>query len=615
MAGPWEKYTGTAGPTGPWDQYRKPAKTAAQLKATDPSEYDPESPAWQEKYGATSGNTGWQNFSQGVERRLAQIGRGTKQALTEGREMMDPFGSTIARVTGTPLPSDKLRDAETDQRRMEAPLFNTRGGKAGGLFADVGVGVLSSRIPGANTERGVALTGGALGGVQPLTQGESRGESAALGAGTSLLANEVVGRLSDAWSTAAQNRAAQRAMTSSGAQASGSAQAAASSTGGGAGSATTITANPQMSARTGISFGTAGEAPSAGLTAAQRNVLERGRELGMRVTPGQALGNKNVQRVEAKLESQPMTAGTFDAIKDNNLRVVTREYAREIGEDTDEITRGVLGRAEDRIGGVFNRVLDEADIQYTNNLQTRLAELEARAGNELVPEEMTVINKQLSSILDKATRTDNGAISGRAYQNIRTSLNRIAQGNRPNLAYYAGQLRNTLDDALQNSVSGSEAAALREARRQWRFLSIGTERQGAINIGTGRVSPGAMTSAVQSADEAGFLFGGRQSRFYDALEFSKAFQPLVGDSGTATRMPLSISEMALGVPMRIATGAYASAPSVNLAVSAQQSAGAAARQAADAGGMLAPYLAPYLPRTVAGPAGLLGAYAGQKEPQ
>jgi hypothetical protein len=94
---------------------------------------------------------------------------------------------------------------------------------------------------------------------------------------------------------------------------------------------------------------------------------------------------------------------------------------------------------------------------------------------------------------------------------------------------------------------------------------------------------------------------------YDALRFAQAHQPIVGDSGTATRSMLTNPlEMLAKIPFNLATRAYTSSPSVNAAVAAQ----AAAQNAGNSAAVTAPLLqglSPYLPVA----SGLLGINAAR----
>jgi hypothetical protein len=75
-----------------------------------------------------------------------------------------------------------------------------------------------------------------------------------------------------------------------------------------------------------------------------------------------------------------------------------------------------------------------------------------------------------------------------------------------------------------------------------------------------------LASALTRKDPNGFVFGRNTTPMYEAARFAQAFRPIVGDSGTATRMmeytPLNVL---LSLPTNIAASAYTSTPATAIA--------------------------------------------------
>ena len=547
-----------------------------------------------------AGQSFGRNMIQGVGASLSALGRGARQVGTEALEAMTPFDTLVRRGSGQPLRSDVLRQREADIRELEEPLMATGGGATGRIASDIGVGIAGARyMPGSQTEWGAARLGGLFGLTKPLDPNENRAESTLRDASLAVAGREVGNALNARF----QRPAPPAAPTTP------SASASASSTGGQAGSNTTVQANPTLRVTQSSGPGQMGPAPELGLTDAQREALARGAPLGMRATPGVATGNKVLQQFEAKLESQPTTSAPFFNIKDRNQRIVTQQFLRAIGERGNEASQGVMSNARERIGQQFDDILARNDIRYTPQLETRLAEIQRQAGNEMPSGPMQVINKQLDEVLSRAAR-DGEVIRGDAYQRLRESLNRIVKQENAT-GYWAGQIRNALDDALEASARPGDAAKLETTRAQWRVLETAMNRVGAVNTDSGLVSPDALSAAFEQSDKIGRRLGGTQSPFYDALSFKRAFPRLVSDSGTATRSPVSVTDALLMLPFSVGSRAYASAPSVNLATSAQ----GAARVIGPAARRFGAQVGPYLPPTLTGVTpmaldlpGLLGPY-------
>lgn len=339
----------------------------------------------------------------------------------------------------------------------------------------------------------------------------------------------------------------------------------------------------------GYTFGTVGDdaSASAGLNNASREIMERGRALGMRVTPGQATGSKALQQLESKLESQPMTSGPFNAIKDSNLNVLNREAAKAIGEKLgkgESLSAEVLDRAQRRIGEVFKDAADDAPrtiepqqfLSTFTGIQDDVRGLVKGFGDHDLVQDLTKLatkgeatGKQLQSLTSKLGKS--------AYKEMSTPTGDRDLG----LALY--RLKDYVDDLLQQGMDSTRQGAFQQARQQYRNLMMLTSRVGVVNPTTGNVSGRTLANVLQQKDKGGFMFGRNQSGMYDAARFSQAFAPIVGDSGTATRSALpGPTDFVLSLPFNLATRAYTSSPAVNMAVGAQAGANAAANASSEA---------------------------------
>lgn len=587
-----------------------------------------------------------QNFAAGMGARLAGLGRGARQTATEAYELFTPFQTLVTRGSGRKLRSEQLREQEAEIRERDAPLMGTGGGLAGSLATDVALGYAGGRLLGGTglggqlpdrlrqaaqaitPEMRAALFGFGVGGTQALTPEDNRFSMAATGAGLSqggqLLGDKVsatlarrAGPVVDDAARQADELNASLSRTQDAADlrnpmlnsarmrtSEGGVPFYAPPEGAGAGGSTPAWA------------GRVGPETTSGVTNAQRDALRRGQALGMRATPGQATGNRPLQQVEAKLESQPMTSGPFFNIRDQNQRIVTRQYLAAIGEDGDEASKPVLESARRRIGDTFDTILERNNIFVTDDLKQSIDALRAQADRELTSSQMKIIEKQLEEITNRATR-DGGSISGKAYQRIRESLNRLISGNDGSLGFWTKKLRDSLDQALEQSARPQDGPALRRARQQWQLLEIGLNRQGAINADAGVVNPRALAAAIEQGDRFGFKLGNRQLGLYDALGFVRAFPSVVGDSGTATRSPLGPIDTLAGLPFRVAAGVYASRPAVAAATGAQDALRGAANQVGPVANRFGAQVGPYLSPGLAGipPFLLGGGLLGEDVPQ
>ena len=281
-------------------------------------------------------------------------------------------------------------------------------------------------------------------------------------------------------------------------------------------------------------------APDA-LTGAQRQAAAAGLPLGMRLTPGQASGSKPLQQIETWAQSHPWTSGPFQKISSGNQTALNRTAAQSIGENADTVDSTVLGRAAERLGDTFENArspnhtimfdptgtkgtLDSIDQEFQGLLPNGMD----LRGHPLV--------RQLSDLADRGHTTAEqlGQLSSKlgkaAYKQMTTP------GGDRDLGQALYKVKDHADDVLESSLGSEERGEYSNARGQYRNLMHLVSRTNTVNPSTGNVSGVALANRLQQVDRPGFLFGRNTSPLYQAARFSQAFKPLVGDSGTATRL-------------------------------------------------------------------------------
>jgi hypothetical protein len=93
---------------------------------------------------------------------------GEKALAGVGKAFVD-MGRGAGQIFGLVTPEEVK-----DSRRLDAPLMRTGGGITGNILGNIAATAPTMFIPGVNTVVGGALTGGALGALQPTTKDESR---------------------------------------------------------------------------------------------------------------------------------------------------------------------------------------------------------------------------------------------------------------------------------------------------------------------------------------------------------------------------------------------------------------------------------------------------------
>lgn len=157
----------SAAPQDPNEEVRQYVGGVLQRAAEKDAGYSPTDP--------TVGMSGPEKFLAGAGMGMANMARGAGQML------------------GVVSEEDVAAARERD-----APLAQSGAGMAGNIAGNVAAGLPAMLVPGANTYTGAALTGAALGALQPTTEGESRAGNAAIGAAGGMAGRAIAGGIARA---------------------------------------------------------------------------------------------------------------------------------------------------------------------------------------------------------------------------------------------------------------------------------------------------------------------------------------------------------------------------------------------------------------------------------
>lgn len=494
----------------------------------------------------------------GALRGLMDIPEAGAQLLTRGLEAVSPAGSGMEKF----MQAERKR-VENINRQNEMLYRQSRAGQFMPGEMDVGrvVGnVAGSLLPSTGAVKALNLAaapvragavGGAVSGaLQPVTpeapdfftqKAEQIGVGGVLGAGGGYLSDKILNLLLGKGPTVTQSAGATTAQAQT---------------------AATVTPTATMTGGQ-ITPGVVGADASAALTEAQKAILERGKAMGFKTTPGQETGSRSLQQMEARLESNPMTSGAFNTIKDTNQKVLNQAAAQAIGVNATELSNPVLAQAQRQISSIYNKVaspnVQKLDQMYVMN---GIDLIDAAAeGLTTQPLKTNIFVKQLQELANKGEATGNQLTTlsskiGKRAKNEMTTAN----GDRE-LGQALFQIKEIVDDQLAAGLSAADQAAFQAARANYRNLMTLRSNPGVVNPSSGNVSGLNLASALTRKDPRGFMEGSNTTPMYEAARFAQAFRPIVGDSGTATRtMEYTPLNMLLSMPTNIAASAYTSAP-------------------------------------------------------
>lgn len=270
---------------------------------------------------------------------------------------------------------------------------------------------------------------------------------------------------------------------------------------------------------------------AAELSAAQRAANESAQRLGVKLSAGEASGNRALKWAESATGDLPIASGMATKRITANQRAMNSAVLRQLGQSGDEITEEALARARSEIGSTYSRILDPAKIELDNSFR---AEVKAITGSKVMKE---LRDESVDSMLEQFRNMPQGKVkvSGEWFQQNKTALDaqiRSAFNNgQPGKARALEQFEKALDRAAMRSMPEAERAAYKAAQKQWATLRI--LETGKVVEG-GNVMPGRLNSAMESRYKAAFKEGKIKGETADVARLGSVLRP-PPNSGTTPR--------------------------------------------------------------------------------
>lgn len=269
----------------------------------------------------------------------------------------------------------------------------------------------------------------------------------------------------------------------------------------------------------------------------QQAVANAVKPLGGRMTPGQFTGNQTLQRIEAGMESNPITSFAMRGVREANQEAVNRSASKAVGENAKTLDATVLANAEDRIGGVYKLVRTQKPVDLTG-LSKPVTDIMDEAKTLTVNPNALDTDPLFNKALDFVTKggaTQEELVSLSSQLGKRGKSMMTSQSGDRDLGIALFKTKDAIDDALEGSLTGKTQQLFSDARSQYRNL-MQLYGRGVVNEQTGDVNAKVLANTLAAKDRKGFRLGENQSDLYNMARFARAFPSIVGDSGTATRM-------------------------------------------------------------------------------
>lgn len=271
------------------------------------------------------------------------------------------------------------------------------------------------------------------------------------------------------------------------------------------------------------------------------------------LTEGQVTGNLGVQARERK------ATGLFwdqTAERTRQLEKLTQAALARAGVLAPRATPDVIDDAFTRLGKQFDDLASRntltVDRQFGRDVTTGLGDyMTLGPATEKVNALQSFIDR-IGSVIDQR-----GNINGRAYQSLRSSIERAARGSTsdPEYASALRSLKDSLDDAMERSMTAANSpdlGAWRDVRKRYRNILVVDDAVSSTSAtaAEGLISPEALRNAVKRKHGARNMTRGMG----DFEELSRAAAGLMKDlpiTGAAPLNPKSVFESGLAFPLEM----------------------------------------------------------------
>lgn len=275
------------------------------------------------------------------------------------------------------------------------------------------------------------------------------------------------------------------------------------------------------------------------------------RQAGVRsLTPGMRSGHPRLQAFEQELGGH--------------------EFVRQQNQVRDEYTQAVLRPAGINATRATPRVVNDAFTNIGHEFDTLQASTAARFDHQLandlarIPHDYQMTHgAPAAGVQAMAQRVRNvasltgGVIPGRAYQAIRSDINRLADIADPDTARALRRVQEALDDSVERALGSQQRAQWQDVRRRYRNLLV---VRSAVRAGSGvpgaagHITPTQLAQADQAVFGEGAYTRGR-STYSDLAHAGKVVLDLPPRSGTVERAAVrAIPAVLAGGAAHLASG-------------------------------------------------------------
>jgi hypothetical protein len=273
-------------------------------------------------------------------------------------------------------------------------------------------------------------------------------------------------------------------------------------------------------------------------------------QYGIPQTVGQTTNflQKPAQITESVLQSLPFSAGVMSDASKATFGEFNRAVSNTFGANSTKLTPQLLGASQQDLGAKIGDIAERNVLNVTPTFAQSLADTSTWGQSHLVGVSRDAFNQKLDQIIGSIG--EDGTIPGTVYHANDSELGRMAKsGTDGNLQYAAGQLRQTLRDAFDASISDADSDAWSTLRRQYQNVKIVANAVKG-SPGGDTLSPTQLLTQVNIAQPKARFGAGN-----DLAQLAQWAKPNIGDTIPNSGSPQRLwYQNALSSPLATAAG-------------------------------------------------------------
>lgn len=377
-------------------------------------------------------------------------------------------------ATGVGQRFGMVDQASVDEKKnLDAPLMDTGAGMAGNITGKVAGTAPAMFIPGANTLVGAGAIGAGLGAMEPTKTGESVGMNMALG-GLGGAGGQMAGQALGRFVKPVQNQ----------------------------------------------------------LDQVEQGLVKSAQGKGIPLDAADLTGSRPLKTMRDVMGQLPLTADRQAAVQGTKQAAFNKAVSGTFGSSEEAITPNVLQAARGRIGQQFTDLSSRNAANIDNSAMGKLSSVIDEANRYSTPDVAKIVSNYTDDILSRVDA--NGQIPGKAYRALDSQMGKaLRSSSSGDVRNAVGQLRDTLREAMDASISQADQAGWKEARSQ--YANLMKVAPLAAKSETGDVSGRALLGAALRGSKSSAFSGGG-----DLGELGRIGKAFVAEqtpnSGTAQRL-------------------------------------------------------------------------------